>query len=237
MTWQGTFYLGRSPGAALCPERYDKAALQKIRNAVGDRVWNALYQQTPVAENGNVIRRDWIKNYDILPIDFDEKAVFADLSFKGGPTSDYTVVEVWGRIGSNIFLVDQTRGRMTFLEQVQAIREVKSRHPQAFRIQIEDAANAQAVIETLKNEIMGLVAVKPHTSKEARLSAVSSIYEAGNVFYPNPSRFPWAQVNINELLQFPNGKFDDTVDCASQAVFYFASIGSSLKALEALCEW
>jgi hypothetical protein len=44
--------LGRSPGAALCPERYDKAALQKIRNAVGDRVWNALYQQTPTSSVG-----------------------------------------------------------------------------------------------------------------------------------------------------------------------------------------
>ncbi len=39
--------LGRPIGEPLCPSRYDKAALEKIRVDVGANVWNALYQQRP----------------------------------------------------------------------------------------------------------------------------------------------------------------------------------------------
>lgn len=42
-------YLGREVGEALCPERYDEAALKVIRPAVGDRGWHAKYQQRPKA--------------------------------------------------------------------------------------------------------------------------------------------------------------------------------------------
>jgi predicted phage terminase large subunit-like protein len=229
--------LGRAVGQALCPERYDVAMLEKIKAAVGSRLWAGLYQQRPVAAEGNIIQREWIKHYDIAPSDFDEKAIFADLSFKGGPTSDFTVAECWARKDTQIFLLDQIRGRMSFPEQVRAIRNMRERHTDAFRIQIEDAANSAAVIETLQQEIMGLIAVKPHTSKEARLAAVSSFYEAGNVFYPNPDRLNWVQTNIDEIMRFPTGKNDDTVDCASQAVFYLGSIGNSIRRLEALSRW
>ena len=42
-------HLGREVGEALCPERYDEAALKAIRPAVGDRGWWAKYQQRPKA--------------------------------------------------------------------------------------------------------------------------------------------------------------------------------------------
>jgi len=45
----GSDLLGRAPGEALCPQRYDRAALAGIRSAVGAQVWEALYQQQPRA--------------------------------------------------------------------------------------------------------------------------------------------------------------------------------------------
>lgn len=41
--------LGRKPGAALCPSRFDTAALLATQKDVGGAVWNALYQQQPDA--------------------------------------------------------------------------------------------------------------------------------------------------------------------------------------------
>lgn len=47
--------LGRKPGAALWPARYNAADLTRIRREVGDYVWQALYQQTPPnLEGGSV---------------------------------------------------------------------------------------------------------------------------------------------------------------------------------------
>jgi hypothetical protein len=49
--------LGRLPGQALCPERYDEAVLEGIRASLGSRMFASLYQQRPSAEEGNIFKR------------------------------------------------------------------------------------------------------------------------------------------------------------------------------------
>ena len=39
--------IGRKPGEALCPDRYDVDALRSIRSAVGDMAWQSEFQQEP----------------------------------------------------------------------------------------------------------------------------------------------------------------------------------------------
>ena len=45
---EGIDMLGRNEGQALCPERFDEAALAAIKQSVGSIVWNGLYQQRPI---------------------------------------------------------------------------------------------------------------------------------------------------------------------------------------------
>lgn len=229
--------LGRGMGEPLCPERFGVQDLKEIESDLEDLIWSAMYQQRPTALKGNIILKEWLKFYDTRPESFDEMAIFADLSFKEGTNTDFTVVECWGRVGASIYLLDQIRARMGFPDQISAIREMARRHPDAYCKQIEEAANGSAVIETLKNEIMGLIAVKPHTSKQARLAAVSPLYQAGNVHYPSDKIASWINNNIAEILTFPNAKHDDTVDTASMAVFQLGKVSSSIARLEVLGRW
>lgn len=229
--------LGRQIGEALCPERYDLPALSDLESDLEDLIWSALYQQRPTSLQGNIILKEWLRFYDTRPATFDEQAIFADLTFKEGTTTDYTVVECWGRCGASIFLLDQIRARMGFPNQIAAIREMARRYPDAYLKQIEEAANGAAVIETLKNEIMGLVPVRPQTSKQARLAAVSPLYQSGNVHYPSSKIAAWIDVNVSEVLSFPNAKHDDTVDVASMAVFHLGKVSNSISRLEALGRW
>lgn len=55
--------LGRKPGAALWPEWQNEKELNRIKNqpSLSNRLWSALYQQEPVIESGNLIKRAWIK--------------------------------------------------------------------------------------------------------------------------------------------------------------------------------
>ncbi|MFI1814608.1 hypothetical protein ACH414_30135 [Streptomyces sp. NPDC020422] len=46
--------LGRAPGEALWPERFDAAHHAKTRKRVGERVWGALYMQKPRPPEGGV---------------------------------------------------------------------------------------------------------------------------------------------------------------------------------------
>jgi len=52
--------LGRQPGEALWPERFNAEDYARIRKSVGERVWWSLYQQKPRPMSGGVWNQAWI---------------------------------------------------------------------------------------------------------------------------------------------------------------------------------
>jgi predicted phage terminase large subunit-like protein len=91
-----------------------------------------------------------------------------------------------------------------------------SAHPKATEKLIEDKANGPAVVSTLQDEIPGLIAVTPEGGKIVRAHGCAPRVEAGNVWLPHPSVFPWVRALIDELVAFPNGANDDQVDSLTQ---------------------
>lgn len=59
--------LGRQPGQALWPERYNEDDYARIRKSVGERVWWALYQQQPRPQSGGVWQQAWIDGNRVSP--------------------------------------------------------------------------------------------------------------------------------------------------------------------------
>ena len=57
----------RAPDEALCPERYTRAKLLKIKGRIGSYFWSALYMQSPSSDEGDLWQRAWIGVYDVLP--------------------------------------------------------------------------------------------------------------------------------------------------------------------------
>ncbi|HMJ07621.1 MAG TPA: terminase family protein, partial [Pyrinomonadaceae bacterium] len=55
--------LGRRDGDALCPERFDRDALLRIRQQLGSYSFAALYQQQPVPAEGGLFKRAWFKRF------------------------------------------------------------------------------------------------------------------------------------------------------------------------------
>lgn len=62
--------LGREIGQPLWPVRYGIKALDKIRRAVGERVWWSLFQQKPRPLEGGVWKWPWITDNRITPMAF-----------------------------------------------------------------------------------------------------------------------------------------------------------------------
>jgi predicted phage terminase large subunit-like protein len=216
--------LGRNPGEPLWPENgFTKEWLENTRASIGSVAFQSLYQQSPTFEEGNIVKREWLKFYDTPPAGFDEVVISLDAAFKGNDDSDYCAFTVWGRIGADKYLLDIVRERLNFPQTVAALRQIVAKYPQAAAKLIEDKANGSAIIDYLKREISGMVAITPHESKIARLFAVSPQFEAGNVYLPTERRLPLVFDYIVELTSFPNGKNDDMCDSTSQALNYLES--------------
>lgn len=107
--------LGRDIGEALWPIRYGRRALEKIRRAVGERVWWSLYMQKPRPLEGGVWKWPWIIDNRITPVAFrgvtlSRTVVAVDQAGGEGSTHDETGICGAGRTtdGQFYFLADRS---------------------------------------------------------------------------------------------------------------------------------
>ena len=208
----------RKEGEALHPERYNLLALTAIKAQIGSELWAAMYQQRPVPEGGGTFKKAWIQYYKELPPFFDKKVLSWDMTFKESKTSDYVVGSCWGRYQGSFYLIDQVRGRWDFVETLQRFCDFARKHNSVVRKLVEEKANGAAIISALKKQVTGLIPINPTESKEARASAIATLWEAHNVYIPSPEICPWVQDFTAELLSFPAGVHDDQVDSMTQAL-------------------
>jgi predicted phage terminase large subunit-like protein len=220
--------LGRRVGQALWPERYDENALEAIKVAVGPRTWASLYQQRPSPEEGGGVKRAWWKYYVSPPHAFEQVIQSWDFALKDEDDSDYSVGQVWGRLGASFFLLHQVRGRWDTPEAIEAVKRLSAKYPMATLKLVEDTAMGPSVVSMLRSQVPGLVPIKPKGSKIVRLRAVTMFLEAGNVFVPDPSMAPWVGDLIEEAAAFPNGSNDDMVDAMSQAIAHLSPGAASV---------
>jgi predicted phage terminase large subunit-like protein len=158
-----------------------------------------------------------------LPKTFQRMIQSWDMAFKGKDSSDYVAGQVWGQKGADKFLLEQVRDQLGFDGTVKAVKDTTKRHPLARAKYVEDKANGPAVIDHLKHEISGLVAVEPRGSKEARAWTAEPDIKAGNVYLPHPAIASWVPDYIAEFAAFPKGAKDDQVDATTQALDQLAN--------------
>ncbi len=213
----------REAGEPLWPAREDRAQLEERKMALGLYGFSGQYQQEPVPHSGGVFQRAWWR-YAEPPAAFEEILQSWDLTFTAGEGSDYVVGLVAGRVGPLVYLIDQYKAKMSFVDTIAAIKQMSARYPATRAVLVEDAANGAAAVNVLQREIPGIIAVRPEGAKESRALAVASQVEAGQVILPTP-RWPdghlvpgraWVEPFVETCALFPKGPHDDDVDALSQ---------------------
>jgi predicted phage terminase large subunit-like protein len=211
--------LGRPAGAALCPERYDAAALESNR-LLSPSTFQALYQQRPAAAEGELFKREWWRYYNpaVLPV-FKRIIQSIDSAFKTKQESDFSVVGTWGDTGVGYFLIDCWRGRVEYPQlKRQATALYDKWRPSV--VLIEDKASGQSLLQELRQETaIPLKPIQVDKDKISRAHAVTPLIEAGRVYLPETS--PWLADFLDETASFPNAAHDDQVDAMTQALNYF----------------
>ena len=235
--------LGRKIGQALCPEigkdeKWLESYKKSFTNESGMRAWEALFQGHPTIAEGNILKKEWWNYYDpAKEPKYDQMVMSVDATFKDGERNDFVAISVWGKKENKIYLVKMINEHLNFTATLHKIRLLKAHYPRIGAIYVEDAANGQAIIQTLSHEILGIIPVPPDKSKEARVNAVSFVIEAGNVYLPEGD--PITYKFVEQCAKFPNDKHDDMVDSMSQALYKLAYSrrGRALPAMREKLDW
>lgn len=228
-------------GELLFPELFTREVVDSLKRDLGSDAYAGQHQQRPAPAEGLILKRQFWRYWqpaganlppvrvDLgdqvievhaveLPERFDEEIQSWDMAFKDKDSSDPVAGQVWGRLRASAYLLDQDHGRKSFTESVKAVRAMSVKHPKASAKLIEDKANGPAVIDSLRTDVPGLIAVDPEGGKTARAHAVQPFCEAGNVFLPHPSLYSWVEPLIAECAGFPRAEHDDRVDALTQAL-------------------
>lgn len=220
--------LTRLQGTALHPARYDTEAVTRIKRnlyASGQqRVWSALYQQSPAPDEGLFFTKDMFRYYGSAPPRDDLYVYQAwDFAISTGKESDYTVgVTIGQDHRDNLYVLDVRRFRSdNSLIIVDQLIEYAREHDAAL-VGFEDGQ----IWKTLEAQYLkrcdelryypSFEVLKPLTDKMVRASPLRGRMQLGKVYFDEKA--PWFRDLFFEFTRFPAGKHDDIIDATAWCV-------------------
>ena len=205
------------------PEYWKRDELESVKASISIGKWNAQYMQTPTAEEGAIIKREWWKDW---PHDKPPKCDFIiqsyDTAYLKKETADYSAITTWGVFtreghGQNAILLDAFRGRYEFPELRRlAHQEYLDWNPDI--VLIEAKASGIPLIHELRQMNIPVTDFTPSkgNDKHVRMNSIAHLFEQGRIWAPKHR--PFAQEVIEECAAFPHGDNDDYVDSMTQAI-------------------
>jgi predicted phage terminase large subunit-like protein len=173
----------------------------------GERYWNALYQNHPSNEMGNLVditKFDLMNSADmyiqgkqeqgkvpIKPMEYNILSI--DCTFSNKDTSDFVAMGLWGYRNNEHYLIHIVNMRLSFTQTINKIREILNLYKDILTVDeicIENKANGPAVIDVLRQEegMPPIVEVDANrggasnpNSKAARAKAITPYIERGLV--------------------------------------------------------
>ena len=215
-TWPGTMKLRRA-GEILHPERFPEPWIEKQRRDMGERDFEAQYNQRPLPPGGALFKRSWLQRYEkLLPLDHYE-GIFQswDTAYGTGDSHDYSACTTWGLLKGKYHLLHVYRDRLEFPALKKSVLSLRKTW-RPWIVVVEGYGSGISLYQEIKSTIGGnwIRKLNGATSKVDRASQQTAKFERGDVLLP--SNAEWLEEFQDELLAFPNGKHDDQVDSVVQ---------------------
>lgn len=222
----GALMSDRHIGDALWPERHSLAKLLKQQQR-SPRDFSALYQQRPVIEGGNIVKRDWFRHISMAEfraLRFNEPMHFyLDTAYKkknaSGHDNDPSGILAACRINNDIYLYDAMSVWKEMPDLLRFLPEYINAHEgnNESVLHIEPKANGVSVVQMLRESTMLNVRETPNPTddKEVRFRVVSPRIECGRVYIVDGS---WNEDFLNQVCAFPATAHDEFVDILGYAI-------------------
>ncbi len=99
-------------GKALVPGLHPISQLLRRKSELPVAIWEAMYQQNPIVQGGNIIRDEWLQYYSILPEHIEKVFITGDTALKATEHADFSVFSVWGVKENQLYWLDMWRGKV-----------------------------------------------------------------------------------------------------------------------------
>lgn len=218
----------RQQGTAIHPARYTTEAMLRIkRNLIAGgqkRVWDALYQQNPVPDEGNFFNKEMFRYYGSPPARSDLYVYQAwDFAISEGKESDYTVGVCIGQDHyDNLYILDVRRFRSGdggyIIDEILDFAATWNADVLGF----EDGQIWKAIEFQFqkrceeRRQYPSYELLKPLTDKMVRANPLKGRMQLGKVFFDKHA--PYFTDLHKEFLHFPAGKHDDQVDAVAWTI-------------------
>ena len=228
--------LGREEGEALWPWRYPKETLDELRlpGGIGERKWNALYQQRPSPAEGAIFK--WFPRYETHG-KIQKIVVGVDTAYTAKSGSDFTAWAAWGFDGSQAFLLEAGRFKGSTPDAERRIIHFVHRMSQKYSCRVQTVVRGAVAIDRIAAQHLrvGQTAQTPDGLRrmgipvhELKLPMSVSKTELGDIVSTEfegeraliPERAPWLDIWIEEHKAFPYSKHDDWVETTIIALWY-----------------
>ena len=219
-------------GNPVWAEKWTKEEAQAYKDFVGYRAWEKEMMHNPITD-GTIFRHEWIRYKKVLPLHrYDMLVCYTDPSFKSTTANDYKACRLWGKIGTELHLIDTYVRQDTVSGMVRWLYNLYERIPEnaAVTFYIEANMLQDIILDEFETEgklrgyqlpIMPDYRKKPE--KIQRIEATSPLWERGHVFYNEALKdSPDMQVGIEQTLALERGSrvHDDAPDADEGAIWY-----------------
>jgi predicted phage terminase large subunit-like protein len=206
-------------GEPIWPGKFaSREAIQAERKRIGDdRTWMREFLGKVVPEDGQEIKEEWIKRYNLKDLQGAQiimTGIGVDLAISKKETADYTCM-VTGDIyrwpdGTRKIVIrpNPIRERLSFRETIEQAKALVKLAIASTILFVEQVAYQQAAVEEMVREMLPVEPVKVTTDKRARLRTVSPYIQQGTVLFPETG----CEDLLIELLGFGVEAHDDAVD-------------------------
>tara|TARA_R100000781_G_scaffold111612_1_gene78207 strand:- start:1385 stop:2845 length:1461 start_codon:yes stop_codon:yes gene_type:complete len=214
----------------MWPEFWPIDELKKVKASLPAMKWNAQWLQTPTAEEGSIIKREWWQEWahESLPgVQYIIQSY--DTAYSKKQTADFSAISTWGIFRpsedapDSIILLDCQKGRWDFPD-LKRIAQEEYKYWDPDMVLIEAKASGTPLSQELRRLGIPIVNYSPSRGhdKHSRMHSVAPMFESGLVWAPQKK---FADEMIEECASFPFGAHDDLCDTMTQALLRFREGG------------
>jgi len=200
----------------LWKDRFTEKVILDFQQTLGSRAFAGQLMQKPVAEEGNIFKRAWIKSITLdewrkltnneANIDWN---LYIDTAYTAkAKDNDASAAILACQFNNNVYVKKAWKWWLEFPELVAKLKELKVKY-NVRMLYIEAKASGLSIKQQLSREGFDCADLTPKDKdKVARANAVSPKVEGGHLWFIEDT---WNEMVLSELTGFPFGA-DDLTD-------------------------